>query len=1291
MTACPIPKQLQQWLADALSEAESQAIEAHVMSCTDVCQPLIDSFSGFEDDVTSVQPKGITAAPAVSAQAGGAPAPQAGETPTPQSAAFPSLPGYEILGELGRGGMGVVYKARHRRMDRVVAIKVLPAGLVQDAAAVARFEREVKAAAKLRHTNIVATDTADEAGGVHFLVMEFVEGVDLAALVRRGGPLPVPRAVDFVLQAARGLDYAHRHGVVHRDIKPGNMLIDHEGTVKVLDMGLARLDSSVGSEQAELTRTDQIMGTIDFMAPEQALDTKHADVRSDVYSLGITLFFLLTGQKPFRGENTLATLLAHREQAPPSLCAARAGTPTALEAVFLKMVAKQPANRYQSMAEVISALEDGLPRPSSDVGWDKRADERRPTMNDAGRSTAALGCGPIGVAVAAPAASPALDPTLTLQTADVDTDPNTEQSLAVSIAASPPRHRGRRRNVLTGSALAGLLAIAAAAAFVIRMQTGEGEVVVESEVGGISLDILRDGEPVKEDWQVHAGADNRWFVRTGTVEVKLPANLQGQFSVEQDTAGLIRDGKILVKITRKKKADASAVVAEDRDRAAAQWVLAQGGFVQFSVNSSGSIGSARNKSDLPSEPFQVFQINLNGLSAVTSADLDRFARLSRLNILQLAGTKIDSEAIARLVQMRLLDSLNIQGTGIQSSQLASLAALKKLNRIDLTSAQQNDDGYAGLTKLAGLRELVLHRSSADDLKQLAKLRQLRTLWLPDVRTIDEKAIHELHATTPLCRVLVDVRPVRPLGHDPIGELARRLRAKGAELDIRDFDPPGKATPVKNDTDIGTDRVFDIARISLPANVSLDDEELSWLRCPCSFWVFDAIGGTGADRYAAAFIDHPILSYISLRDSDLSDAGLASLSLVTFLESLDVRGTKVTRAGVEALQKALPDCKILWEPPASSAPAAEDRDRAAAEWVLAQGGNVTYVAATGDEVRANSVSDLPSTPFQVHSVELWGAKTVRNEDLERLAGLTRLEYCWLDETDIDAGAIARLVKVSRLRGLGVSGTRIKSSELGGLAALPRLDHIELKAGDQIDDEWAALRQLPALRELTLHGATSDDLRRLSRLSRLRTIFLPIAENGALPTAIDDAVAQLRAANPLCRVLVGGGNAAYRAVGRDSESELARRLLASHAALSLVIAGEGVKATDEDLSAGKPVSICSIELKPEVSLTAEDLGCLSCSAATLVDFIAHGVKDADRYAEALVGNSSLLKVAFTNSDLSDVGLDHLKRLALLTTLDVQGTKVTAAGVEKLHAVLSSCRITSDHGTFEPAPAGGAAERK
>ncbi|MCC9607843.1 protein kinase [Blastopirellula sp. JC732] len=269
---------------------------------------------------------------------------------------------YVILDKIGEGGMGQVYKARHSRMDRDVAIKVLPREAMNKANGVERFYQEVQVAARLRHPNIVTAYDADEGEGLHFLVMEYVDGRDLSSIVHREGPLSPAKAVDCVLQAAQGLQYAHGVGLVHRDIKPANLLLNQAGVVKILDMGIARMQNDANS--AGLTQNGTIMGTVDYMSPEQAIDAKTVTPQADLYSLGCTLYYLLTGRPPFGGDSIMAKLLCHREQSPPSLMAIRSDVSPALEAIYQKCVAKSPADRYASAEELIADLEQIRPQLS---------------------------------------------------------------------------------------------------------------------------------------------------------------------------------------------------------------------------------------------------------------------------------------------------------------------------------------------------------------------------------------------------------------------------------------------------------------------------------------------------------------------------------------------------------------------------------------------------------------------------------------------------------------------------------------------------------------------------------------------------------------------------------------------------------------------------------------------------------------------------------------------------------------------------------------------------------------
>jgi molecular chaperone DnaK len=274
----------------------------------------------------------------------------------------------ELREKIGQGGMGEVFRALHRRMKRQVAVKILPESAVQSKTAVRRFQREVEAAARLAHPNIVTAYDADEQDGIHYLVMEFVDGEDLGSLVDQQGPFTLETALSCIIQAARGLHFAHTQGVIHRDIKPGNLLLDRTNTVKILDMGLARLDNEPVVGDDEVPSHRQLIGTLEYMSPEQADDHALADERSDIYSLGCTLYRILVGRPPYRCEKPMDTIAAHHHQAIPHLGADREDISERLNSVFQRMVAKLPKDRYESMYQVIQHLEACLAESDFDVG-----------------------------------------------------------------------------------------------------------------------------------------------------------------------------------------------------------------------------------------------------------------------------------------------------------------------------------------------------------------------------------------------------------------------------------------------------------------------------------------------------------------------------------------------------------------------------------------------------------------------------------------------------------------------------------------------------------------------------------------------------------------------------------------------------------------------------------------------------------------------------------------------------------------------------------------------------------
>lgn len=264
---------------------------------------------------------------------------------------------YRILDLVGEGGMGRVYRALHTRLGREVALKVIRREKLANPMTVRRFRQEIQAVAHLSHPNVVLAFDADEAGGDHYLAMEFVDGIDLTKLVRDRGPLPIPVACDYVRQAALGLHHAYERGLVHRDVKPSNLIAAKTGQVKVLDLGLAMLNEGAGSESAtRVTQEGFVIGTPDFLAPEQAQNPLHVDTRADIYSLGATLYYLLTGKVPYEGANPTEKLMKHVTDPPPSLLKQLPAAPPQLDQLIQWMMAKDPNARPQTPLQAAQAL-----------------------------------------------------------------------------------------------------------------------------------------------------------------------------------------------------------------------------------------------------------------------------------------------------------------------------------------------------------------------------------------------------------------------------------------------------------------------------------------------------------------------------------------------------------------------------------------------------------------------------------------------------------------------------------------------------------------------------------------------------------------------------------------------------------------------------------------------------------------------------------------------------------------------------------------------------------------------
>ena len=380
MHDCPQAETLHAYMAGRLDDDSLESVAGHVETCPN-CQTVL----GTLDDASDTLIAHLRGGPATDpyqgeAECGRAIAaalamvepssdpPQAARTREPQPVPR-QLGDYEILAKLGEGGMGAVYKARHVRLDKIVALKILPQGRIANPQAINRFEREMKAVGRLSHPNIVEAHDARDIDGTTVLVMEHVAGLDLAEVVRRLGPLPVAAACEIVRQTAVGLHYVYENGLVHRDIKPSNLMLTilpspsgrgagGEGLVKILDLGLALLggDRPAGGE---VTLAGSAIGTVDYIAPEQIIDAHSVDIRADIYSLGGTLYRLLTGAAPFSGRKHqiyAEKVMGHLKETPPPVRELRPEVPADLAAVVERMMAKSKAGRYAVPGEAAAAV-----------------------------------------------------------------------------------------------------------------------------------------------------------------------------------------------------------------------------------------------------------------------------------------------------------------------------------------------------------------------------------------------------------------------------------------------------------------------------------------------------------------------------------------------------------------------------------------------------------------------------------------------------------------------------------------------------------------------------------------------------------------------------------------------------------------------------------------------------------------------------------------------------------------------------------------------------------------------
>ena len=645
-----------------------------------------------------------------------------------------TLGDYQLIEELGHGGMGVVYRARHQKMGRDVALKMLSPALVDSPQSVRRFQREVTAIAAMSHPNIVAAFDAREEGGRHFLVMELVDGIDLQQLVRHRGPLAVESAVECLRQTAEGLRHAHELGVFHRDIKPSNLMltaseafakettacgdrstvsrtdgsrgidseiacppshfttIPSDAVVKILDLGLARVaTAATGKAEENYFRTDEqsTMGTVGFMSPEQSLDAREADHRADIYSLGCTLYFLLTGEPPYRESTAAKTIQAHRDGDIPSLISKRNGVPQQLDVIFQRMLAKSPAERFQSMGELLEALDQ-------------------------------------------------------FEALSGQTESKQAESVEEDLERKLDGDRSRTRRAIGISI--GFVALLALA--VILLVTSKGTVRIELAEGikdDVRIELRQTGQVVVAD------KSNNWTLKLagGKWDVSVRGG-DDTISVHPDEISVQRFGEKIVQVSLKPSSipTGNEQSVDDAARQLALWAIEQGGGIHVYGDRPLPNGAKliRAVEDIPEGPFHILKLQAN-LGSPTGAD----ESLGRL-IAQLQPPKNRPEKM----------SIDIQHSDADDAFLKAISSNEHIGVLYLDGTAVTDQGIAHLNAMKGLHSISLASSSLT-CEKLGPIPQLTTLVINDGPRVGDAAMKRVAEQKKLVKLFVENSRVTDLG------------------------------------------------------------------------------------------------------------------------------------------------------------------------------------------------------------------------------------------------------------------------------------------------------------------------------------------------------------------------------------------------------------------------------------------------------------------------------------------------------------------------------------------------
>lgn len=1112
---CPEPDTLSAFARGELDEGAIERVALHLEQCA-TCLAAVETL-GARNDTFVLSLRGASREEPVSEACRRAVSHAAtfmdgvsGDAPAPDGAVdYPRrIRDYELMTRIGQGGMGTVYKALHVNLKRLVAVKILPPEKMQDVRAVARFHREMEAVGKLVHPHIVLAHDAGEADGHHYLVMEYVDGLDLARLAGRRGPLGVADACELARQAAVGLEHAHRHGLVHRDVKPSNLMLSTAGQTKLLDLGLALLDVGQTANDPltgdQLTVDRQCMGTADYMAPEQAGDSHAVDIRADIYSLGCTLYKLLVGRAPFGGPqyaSTLQKLAAHAESPAVPVHAARPDVPPALSAVIYRMMAKRPADRFATPRKVAEALE------AFTAGADLLA-----LLDSAGASAAGREAASADKRTASGCAS-ALEPTVSQIVEPVSVSRSSISEWPRIVIRRTPRGARRPPTWLLTALVtfAAVVLLYATITIIVRDKSGKETRI---DVPGDAKEIV-----VKNNGKTEAVVPIAPMAPPASTKPALPP---------PDTI----------------------------DRRVAEQVLALGGAVDVFYRTGDKHVSQLEH--LPKASFKIRGILLSNSSKLNHGhavmigqlrhlrelnirdtplandDLRELGKIQTLRSLDVTGTMVTDEGLSALESLQDLVTLNVSGITISSRGAQSIGKLGRLEDLCLDDTSVDDEALSHLRALSRLRVLKLRRAEFSDagLMGLAGLKDLEALHLSQTR-ISGAGLAHLASLPRLDTLVLDLTWI---GDEHVQEL--RSLPILHELSLRDTQLTDQSVEALSQIKTLTKIDLDGTRVTKAGSERLGDalpecnfspQHIEATRA-AAIWVLENHGTIGTDSFSEIrrIEDVPLgpfeINEVSLANSAAADDGMPLISRLSNLKSLEVSGTKITGEGLRGIG-SMPRLQRLW----AAAPGVTDaamelfgncpllrnvsvsssRVRDIGEAKLGRL-MLNYVDASFTALSDDALVELPVDRLvQLH---LWNCRGVTDVGLAHLSHARDVEHLTLIGTSITDTGLQHLVNLRRLSELNLDATGLVREGSPHLAKFSQLERLQLENTKVNDDQLAAVSELDRLCELSLISTEITDaglehLRPLNDLDLLRLDGTKVSEHG---------VARLQEALPNCTI-------------------------------------------------------------------------------------------------------------------------------------------------------------------------------